>query len=1342
MKRTIVRLVLPVTVVLLALGFLLTVVDSGDIAAAREEVVDCEEPYGANEACRINSSSTPTSTLHDVVPEHWNDNPTCAEAGFDYGFRINNPDETGFPSGTFTMTETYGDLYGGAPDDPNNSVTITSTDGVYLDWSATLGMDAVLVKGGSDANIYVYDPPEEEGRDTGLSTPGAGYGISHVEFCYDYEQELDVTKDVHTSFTRTYGWEIAKTPDGDYVGFPGDSFPHTYTVTVSQTYTTSDWTVTGTITIANNTPLAATIEDVTDVVSPDIEADVDCGVTFPHTLAASETLSCSYSAAAGSAATSNPFGDTNTVTVATSGDVDGGEATADVIFSDAASTVNEINPAVYVTDTQPDWTERWTASSYNSWSYTSDFVCPTDESAYVDGLYTEILTNTATISQTGDSASAVVRLECYAPVVDKDVIPAWEAFYDWDIFKNVDNTTFAGFPGDDWEFNYDVDVELTTYCERNFSASGTVSVTNHHPTDVMRVTLTDAVNGYDAVILPGADCDYDATTEELTIPVNSTATCDYTVDMGDGLDGQQSIEFTNIATATLGGGSFTDSATFTFGDVDPTLADGSEPAEVTATDDNATPDDATDDHTSGTITGTTANVITYQQSGECPTESSEYVNGVYELTLVNVAIIDQTDDSDSETVTVNCYAPAVDKDAETEWFEEYEWDITKVVAPSSHSGLAGDAFTSTYTVTVDQTSSQYGYRAFGTISVTNPHPSEPMTVGVADAVDGTQATVTCDGDAAALVVGAGATETCAYTVDLNDGSPRLNTATVTLNSTVFTATADVVFGDPIIVGYPDVNVTDTQPDSTAPWATEGDDAWVYAGNFVCPTDDSLYTEGLYTAVFPNTATISETRQSDDANVDVTCYQYATKAGTKFRDLNRNGVRDEGEPGLEDWTIDFWTLDAQGQPDTKAYTATTDALGRYAFDMVVPGTDYLVCEVLPDEWTQSYPTAETPAAAPCPTELGYAPYGYRINLEPGQEELGNDFGNWTTQAQPDIDLEKYVSVDDQATWHDADDPTGPYADAGSDVYFKFVVTNVGNVELSNITLSDSDFDVSGCTLTDPLAAGGSFECIIGPFDAVVGQHANTGETTGDYEGNTYSDTDDAHYFGEEPAYTFQKYINGEDADTVDEAVSVEAGDTLTFTYMLTNTGNVPITWTKLTDDVFGDLTEACELPIDVPVGETSSCDILRLAQEREQGQENVGTVSVEGLEDQTDPAWYRTSTPTPVTVRYFRAQGTGSAIELEWSVAAEIDMSGYYLYRAESSQFDLAQRLAFRVAEGSYTTYKYVDKNVEPGKTYWYWLVSIETDGTTKQEKVAQASMIASAPDGGFQIFLPFVARGH
>jgi hypothetical protein len=39
---------------------------------------------------------------------------------------------------------------------------------------------------------------------------------------------------------------------------------------------------------------------------------------------------------------------------------------------------------------------------------------------------------------------------------------------------------------------------------------------------------------------------------------------------------------------------------------------------------------------------------------------------------------------------------------------------------------------------------------------------------------------------------------------------------------------------------------------------------------------------------------------------------ATKSGIKFHDLNANGVKDEGEPGLAGWTI-YVDYDDDGEP---------------------------------------------------------------------------------------------------------------------------------------------------------------------------------------------------------------------------------------------------------------------------------------------------------------------------------------------------------------------------------------------------------------------------------------------
>jgi hypothetical protein len=90
-----------------------------------------------------------------------------------------------------------------------------------------------------------------------------------------------------------------------------------------------------------------------------------------------------------------------------------------------------------------------------------------------------------------------------------------------------------------------------------------------------------------------------------------------------------------------------------------------------------------------------------------------------------------------------------------------------------------------------------------------------------------------------------------------------------------------------------------------------------------------------------------------------------------------------EPVLSGWNIVLLSGGAVIATDT------TDANGMYEFDMVMPGQTYLVCEELQSGWTQTYPAIAN--GAPCPA--GYGPYGYEITLQSGQEDTGNNFGNW-------------------------------------------------------------------------------------------------------------------------------------------------------------------------------------------------------------------------------------------------------------------------------------------------------------------------------------------------------------
>ncbi|HJT61997.1 MAG TPA: hypothetical protein VJ797_09975, partial [Burkholderiales bacterium] len=128
----------------------------------------------------------------------------------------------------------------------------------------------------------------------------------------------------------------------------------------------------------------------------------------------------------------------------------------------------------------------------------------------------------------------------------------------------------------------------------------------------------------------------------------------------------------------------------------------------------------------------------------------------------------------------------------------------------------------------------------------------------------------------------------------------------------------------------------------------------------------------------------------------------------------------------------------------------------------------------------------------------------------------------------IDIEKFVSVDGGTTWVDADSPTGPtlISTSGIDPLFKFVVTNTGNVDLSNVVLTDSVFELNGLADDGNGATAGygvgdlaSGDSAVVTFEDAVwkfGQHSNTGTAAGQYNNGqqllTVQDTDEAHYFG--------------------------------------------------------------------------------------------------------------------------------------------------------------------------------------------------------------------------------------
>lgn len=272
--------------------------------------------------------SVGAASVTPVLIDPWQSGNAAFECGqlggYDFGYKIDGWGGEG-KDGVYT--------------EGGQTITISNSAGKYFDWTVSpYPLGAVIVKAGTGAYVYYYDG---KSSDTYLVAP-YDKDISHATFCWN--KPLVVTKTAITIYDRSWNWTIDKVGDQtDLLLSVGQSFLVNYDVTVTATKVDSNWAVTGYIYAYNPNPYAAaTITGVTDVVSPDIAATVDCGVDFPYTLAAGDTLTCTYG-------TALPDGSNrvNTATVATSGKVLGGSGTADVIFG---NPTNEYDECINVTD--------------------------------------------------------------------------------------------------------------------------------------------------------------------------------------------------------------------------------------------------------------------------------------------------------------------------------------------------------------------------------------------------------------------------------------------------------------------------------------------------------------------------------------------------------------------------------------------------------------------------------------------------------------------------------------------------------------------------------------------------------------------------------------------------------------------------------------------------------------------------------------------------------------------------------------------------------------------------------------------------------------------------------
>ena len=216
-------------------------------------------------------------------------------------------------------------------------------------------------------------------------------------------------------------------------------------------------------------------------------------------------------------------------------------------------------------------------------------------------------------------------------------------------------------------------------------------------------------------------------------------------------------------------------------------------------------------------------------------------------------------------------------------------------------------------------------------------------------------------------------------------------------------------------------------------------------------------------------------------------------------------------------------------------------------------------------------------------------------------VADDPSGYIADGGPAIDIEKTTNgfqADDPAGDQTDLDNTVPYIPVGSPVTWQYVITNTGDVDL----LVDGFGDDRILDVSTLCTEGALFPVTMAPTETITCTVAGTatmqpgdlyvnvsnvsgapvdenGDPLVDQDGNpvfvdgngdsTIVDDDPSAYFGASPAIDLEKATNGVDADT-GTGPFVAVGGQVTWTYVVTNTGNTDLADVVVTDSLEGEV----------------------------------------------------------------------------------------------------------------------------------------------------------------------------
>ena len=488
--------------------------------------------------------------------------------------------------------------------------------------------------------------------------------------------------------------------------------------------------------------------------------------------------------------------------------------------------------------------------------------------------------------------------------------------------------------------------------------------------------------------------------------------------------------------------------------------------------------------------------------------------------------------------------------------------------------------------------------------------------------------------------------------------------------------------------------------------------------------------------------------ANGVNLDADFGYYQPQPGaigdTVWNDANGDGVQDTGEPGIGNVTIALSTAGADAlcgtADDSAVMTTTTDANGHYLFENLATPDKYCVTVTDANQVLTGYTLTggSNPLLVDLPTN--------GINL-------AADFG-----YQPLASVTGVVFGDaNQNGVYDSGESLLPgvtvclYAAADPGTALSCVVTDSnGSYTFVGLPLGDYVVKVDPADAALPVGATPTTTTTIPVSLTQPGQigHADFG------------------FWGyAQPAVMVSKQLT----DPVDGAI--EVGDNFTFTVIITNSGELPLSMVPLSDQFgssvasfvsanpapdstgSGTLTWTNLASSPLAVGDSITVRIVLHAELAVENSVNTATVSgAKSADGQTaDPAsdsvTYTIAPPTAVTLSAFTAAPVNGDILLRWTTSAEFDNWGFNVYRATVNNPTAAVKLNDILIPGQGQSvvghdYTFTDSGVASGQTYWYWLEDVEFGGKRAMHgpvevAVTQTNMYHGQP---YQAFVPLATQ--